>query len=170
MNAQITPPTDSELEEFWARAKPHADLNLLPTYLGTNPLEVIRPNAWSFGSTAGEADRLLDLVVTGKKTATSSDSRWYDDETPAPAVGEMSIIVNSHGRPKALVVTTQVATVPFDEVDAEHAQLEGEGDLSLAQWRESHEGYFSETPPPGVSFSPMMPVLLQQFAVLYKES
>ncbi|HMU36847.1 MAG TPA: ASCH domain-containing protein, partial [Marmoricola sp.] len=93
-----------------------------------------------------------------------------DDQTPAPQVGEMSIIVNSHGRPKALVVTTQVTTVPFDEVDAEHARLEGEGDLSLEQWRESHEGYFAATPPPGVSFSLTMPVLLQQFAVLYHEA
>lgn len=170
MNAQITPPTDSELEEFWARAKPHADLNLLPTYLGTNPLEVIRPNAWSFGSTAGEADRLLDLVVTGKKTATSSDSRWYDDETPAPAVGEMSIIVNSHGRPRALIVTTHAEVVPFAEVDAEHARLEGEGDLSLDYWREVHQRYFTENPPEGADFTTDMPVLTERFTVLYEEA
>ncbi len=169
MNAGLTEPQDSDLEDFWQRAKPHADLNTLPVYMGVNPLEVVRPNAWAFSSHPGEADRLLELVIGGRKTAMSSDARWYDDQTPAPHVGEMSIIVNSHGRPKALLVTTQVDTVPFDEVDAEHARLEGEGDLTQDYWRQSHQGYFTETPPPGASFSPTMLVLLEQFAVLYKE-
>ena len=170
MNAELTPPEDSELEAFWLRAKPHAELNLLPSYLGVNPLEVIRPNAWAFSNSPGEADRLLELVVTGKKTATSSDARLYDEETPAPHVGEMSILVNSHGRPRALIVTTETDTVPFDEVDEEHARLEREGDLSLAHWRETHERHFTDNPPAGLGFEQKLPVLTERFTVLYEEA
>lgn len=170
MNAGLTQPQDSDLEDFWQRAKPHADLNTLPVYMGVNPLEVVRPNAWAFSTHPGEADRLLELVISGDKTATSSDARWYDDQTPAPQVGEMSIIVNSHGRPRALIVTTHAEVVPFAEVDAEHARLEGEGDLSLDYWREVHQRYFTENPPEGADFTTDMPVLTERFTVLYEEA
>lgn len=162
--------SDTALAEFWERAKPHADLNVIPGYLGVNPLEVVRPNAWSFSNRPGESDRLLELVAAGKKTATSSDARWYDETTPAPVVGEMSILVNSHDRPRVLIVTTHVETVPFDQVSEEHARLEGEGDLSLAHWRETHERYFTENPPAGAEFSQQLPVLTERFVVLYQET
>ena len=34
--------------------------------------------------------------------------------------------------------------VPFDEVSKEHAYKEGEGDRSLAYWRDVHEDFFAE--------------------------
>jgi uncharacterized protein YhfF len=32
--------------------------------------------------------------------------------------------------------------LPFDEVTAEYAAIEGEGDGSLAYWREAHRAFF----------------------------
>ena len=55
--------------------------------------------------------------------------------------------------------------VPFDEVDADHARDEGEGDQSLEHWRVSHERFFTEHSDGG--FSPDMPVVLERFSVLY---
>jgi uncharacterized protein YhfF len=56
--------------------------------------------------------------------------------------------------------------VPFDEVDEEHARLEGEGDRSLAHWRTDHERFFSEASARG--FEPDMPVVLERFEVIYQ--
>ena len=67
-------------------------------------------------------------------------------------------------------MTTQVDIVPFDEVSAEHAYLEGEGDRSLANWRELHERFFTEHALHGDGFSPDMPVVLQRFVVLYSQT
>ena len=67
-------------------------------------------------------------------------------------------------------MTTQVDIVPFDEVSAEHAHLEGEGDRSLVTWREVHERFFTEHAVHRHGFSRDMPVVLQRFAVLYSRS
>jgi uncharacterized protein YhfF len=62
-----------------------------------------------------------------------------------------------------------VTVVPFDQVDAGHARLEGEGDLSLAYWREVHERYFTDHATNDRGFAPEMPVVLERFRVVYQE-
>ena len=49
--------------------------------------------------------------------------------------------------------------VPFDEVDEEHAYLEGEGDRSLEYWREVHERFFTEHATHDRGFATDMPVV-----------
>ena len=56
--------------------------------------------------------------------------------------------------------------VPFGEVDAEHAAAEGEGDLSLDHWRDVHRRFF-ERSAGGEPVTDDMPVLLEEFSVLY---
>lgn len=58
--------------------------------------------------------------------------------------------------------------VRFEEVDEEHARLEGEGDLSLAHWRQVHRRFFSETGTHGRDFTDDMPVVLERFEVIYR--
>ena len=65
------------------------------------------------------------------------------------------------------VVTTAVQIVPFDEVDAEHARLEGEGDQSLAHWRAVHEDFFTEHAAHDHGFASDMPIVCQRFEVLH---
>ncbi len=45
--------------------------------------------------------------------------------------------------PVLICRNTQVQIVPFNEVTAEYAAIEGEGDGSLAYWREAHWAFFS---------------------------
>ncbi|EWS99812.1 RNA-binding protein [Intrasporangium oryzae NRRL B-24470] len=130
----------------------------------------LRPPAWAFGATPEQADELLALVLSGIKTATSGALWDYEaegEELPTP--GALDIVTDGRGVPHALIVTTQVDIVPFDEVGAEHAFLEGEGDRSLGTWREVHERFFTEHAVHGRGFSRDMPVVLQRFAVLYSE-
>src|SRR5690625_4059727 len=71
------------------------------------------------------------------------------------------------GRPRALIVTTEVAIVAFRDVDADHAAAEGEGDLSLAHWRTVHERFFTdELTQVGRGFSQDTAVVLERFRLL----
>jgi uncharacterized protein YhfF len=167
------PGTDgsSEIESFWQVARTRAKLNPTGYYTGERPLGSLRPPAWAFGATPEQADELLALVLSGIKTATAGalwDYEAEDEELPTP--GTLGIVTDGRGVPHALVVTTRVEIVPFDEVSAEHAYLEGEGDRSLATWREVHEGFFTEHAVHSRGFSRDMPVVLQRFAVLYRQT
>ncbi len=144
------------IEDYWREARialPH-----LP-----EPL----PEAWGFGATPEHADELLQLVLRGIKVGTAS-SVWDYEETgdPLPTVGELSIILDGTGAPRAVIETTGIDVVPFDEVDEAHAFAEGEGDRTLAHWREVHERYWrthSESPR---GYAPDMPVLCERFRLL----
>ncbi len=157
---------DSELDAFWEISREHAQLSGVPTYMGANPVRALRPPAWSFGATPEQSDELLGLVLDGTKTASASARTDYADaEEPLPEPGMLGIVLDGSGHPRALVVTTQARVVPFDQVDAEHAREEGEGDGSLEHWREVHERAFTEHCAGG--FQPDMLVVLERFRVLY---
>ncbi|MCA0378022.1 MAG: ASCH domain-containing protein [Actinobacteria bacterium] len=128
------------------------------------------PEAWAFGATPDHADGLLALVLDGTKTGTASsfwDYEWTGD--PLPAVGEYSIILDARNRPRAVIEIVEVAVVPFSAVTEQHAHSEGEGDRTLASWREIHERYWrlhSENPR---GFEADMPVVCEQFRLVYRE-
>jgi uncharacterized protein YhfF len=154
-----TTPGPREVVLFWQRAR--RKLRSLPTE---------RPQAWSFGATRAHADELLRLVLTGVKTATSS-SVWDMEATgeQVPQPGELSIILDGAGMPRALLETTWVQILPFDRVDAEFAHDEGEDDRSLESWRKVHERYWRDHSADPRGFEPDMPVACERFRVLYQE-
>lgn len=124
------------------------------------------PESWAFGDHARLADELLALVLDGTKTATAgalADYEAHDEQLPEP--GDLAIVLDGAGEPRALLQVTHVEVRPFSEVDAEHAWLEGEGDRSLAHWREGHERFFARASVDG--FDPAMPVVLERFVVLH---
>jgi uncharacterized protein YhfF len=127
------------------------------------------PPAWAFGDTPALADELLALVLDGSKTATTSP--WWEYETddePFPQVGQLSILLDGAGEPRCVIETTEVTVAPMDEVDASFAHAEGEGDRTLATWREDHEHYFRRTMPRrGCAFDPSMPLVLERFSLLW---
>lgn len=128
--------------------------------------------AWGFGDGAQMADELGALVVAGTKTATASARQVYQIEgEPLPAVGDLSVILDGRGAPLCLIETTEVTVKPFNEVDPQFAYDEGEGDRSLAFWREAHRQFFSrEAAAGGWTFSEDMAVVLERFRVLYRPS
>ncbi|KRE42265.1 ASCH domain-containing protein [Knoellia sp. Soil729] len=161
---------DERVHTFWEVASAHARLNGVPAYFGPNVLDSVPPPAWSFGTGAEEADNLLALVLAGTKTATASAQWDYAaDNEPLPEPGALSIILAGTGQPRALIETTDVEIVPFDQVTEEHARLEGEGDLSLDYWREVHEKFFREVATHAHGFVADMPVVCERFRVLYSE-
>lgn len=166
-SASMSELSGPDLQSFWDLARFHAKLNPLPTYFPPTGLEMVPPPAWSFGASPEQADRLLALVLDGTKTATAG--AWWDYQADElPTVGTLSILLDGAGHPRALIVVTDVRVVPFDEVDAEHARLEGEGDLSVDSWRSAHEDFFSSIAGDGQAFSRDMPVVLERFEVVYQ--
>ena len=160
--------SDDELEAFWVESRTRARLDSIGTYGGSTVLASLRPPAWAFGATPEQADELLGLVLAGEKTATAGALWDYEAEgEPLPQVGGMSIVLDGGGHPRALIATTAVAVVPFDEVDAEHAAAEGEDDRTLASWRRIHEEFFTRHAEHERGFHPDMPVVLERFRLLY---
>nr|WP_062389649.1 ASCH domain-containing protein [Demequina iriomotensis] len=130
-----------------------------------------RPAAWGFGATRTQADSLLELVLAGVKTGTASALWELEAEGESvPEAGELSILLDGAGMPQALIETTAVRIVPFDRVDAEHAASEGEGDRTLAHWREVHERFWRTYGRMTRAFTPDMPVVCERFRLLRVEA
>lgn len=170
-SADDTSPTQDEaIAAFWEIAKHQANLVSIPGYFGPTPVESVPPPAWSFGATPEHAEELLQLVLDGTKTATASALWDYGSGAELlPQPGTLGIVLDGDDRPRALLMTTDVHVVPFDQVGDEHARLEGEGDLSLAHWREAHERFFSEHATHDRGFTLDMPVVLERFEVIYQD-
>ena len=123
--------------------------------------------AWAFGD---DADRLASLVLEGRKSATASvyDLYAYDNEE-LPEAGSYSVILDSEDRAVCVIMDTEVRIVPFRDVDEEHARLEGEGDLSLAYWREVHRKCFTQwMKEAGMAFRDSTKIVLEKFEVVYR--
>jgi len=164
----IADPRQDEIDAFWTEARMRANLNRLEVYCGPTELDSLQPPASSFGGSREVADKLADLIVAGTKTATSSAVwDWEADGDDLPRRGDLEIVLDGSGHPRALIVTTAVEIVPFDEVDAEHARLEGEGDQSLDHWRAVHEDFFTEHAAHDHGFASDMPIVCQRFEVLH---
>jgi len=84
-----------------------------------------------------------------------------------PQVGDLSVILDGAGAPRAVIETTELRVVPFEEVDAEHAHAEGEGDRTLAHWRAVHERFWREHSENERGYAPDMPVLCERFRLVY---
>lgn len=88
---------------------------------------------WSFGI---DNDKLVNLVLLGKKTATTS----LYDENDIPIIGEGSILVFDNKNKACITKTKKVIITEFKNITEELASLEGEG--SYEEWKNKHIEYF----------------------------
>lgn len=144
---------------------------LWEAYRKSNPDAPKVYEAWAFGDSKEMADELADLVIKGIKTATASNYVLYElEEEALPHVGLHNVILNGDGEAVAIMETTSVEVIPFDEVTAEQAYLEGEGDRSLAYWREVHEEFYrKELEAIGREFTHKIPIVCERLKLLYKK-
>jgi uncharacterized protein YhfF len=85
------------------------------------------------------ADELAALVLAGVKCATC----WAAAEGAVTELGKHMVMVDSAGRPLAVIETTELTRRRFGDVDADFAYDEGEDDRSLDSWRRAHRCYFT---------------------------
>ena len=104
------------------------------------------------------------LVRDGPKRATASLRSAYEDGEPIPQAGELSVILDGDGDPLCVIRATHVEIRRFADVDEEFAWTEGEGDRSLAYWRESHIRFFATQ---GTPLDETTPLVLERFDLLW---
>jgi len=149
--------TSTEIKVFWNN---FINANSKLEYLRQREID-----AWSFGNTPEMADHLVGLVLAGKKIATCSLLRVYQDESIAiPSVGVYSIICDGRNHPKCVVFYTDTFICKFNEVTEKHAYEEGEGDQTLSYWQKVHREFFE----PYGNFRENEELLCERFRVVYK--
>jgi uncharacterized protein YhfF len=127
------------------------------------------PPAWHFCDTQADADACARLVLARRKRATAPSLWGFEHRAEAmPLVGALDIVTFWNGEACAIIRTTHVSVVPFSAVSAEFAAAEGEGDGSLAYWRQAHWAYYTRELA-GTRRVPSldMPVVCQYFEVVY---
>lgn len=160
--ARDRPEIPPAIADYWAQCKA-----ALPTANDARFYE-----AFHFGDSEELANSLAALVLAGRKRATAGLLWGLDAEAKrSPRPGDLSVVTDWSGQPLCVIETVAVEVVPFDEVTAEFAATEGEGDGSLAFWRQAHAEYFARECA-GIGRTPNgdMPVVCERFAVVYRGS
>ena len=154
--------TQEVIEAYWQK--------FLSTLAGDSPYHAKTYVAEGWGDSPAMADELGALIVQGAKTATCSAVwAWEAEGNPIPQAGLITIALDGRGEPLCIVEAVEMTVRKYNEVDADFAREEGEGDLSLNYWREEHRNFFSRVLPKiGKEFSEDMPLVCERFRVIYK--
>ena len=115
------------------------------------------------------ANELLHLVLIGQKKATASSFWGYELEGEnIPKVGDLSIVTDWEGVPRCVIETIAIAVIPFSDITYDICKREGEDD-TLESWRAGHIRFFKEEGSEiGYEFRDDMPVVFEDFEVVYQ--
>ncbi len=156
------------IEAYWQvflESLPEQSLQRTEALLRT-PMYVAE--AW--GDNPELADELAALIIAGTKTASCSSLwDWDVHQQSLPHIGLKTIVLDGQNEPVCIVETTEVFGQKFQDVDANFAFEEGEGDRSLEFWRAAHWRYFTRTLKPlDVKPTLEMPLVCERFRVIYR--
>ncbi|HZK36712.1 MAG TPA: ASCH domain-containing protein [Aeromicrobium sp.] len=86
---------------------------------------------------------MVAAIRNGSKTSTTSTVIEYSVESEAlPQVGQRQIVVDSDGKPAAVIEIAAVTHARLSDIDLQHARDEGEGFESVDEWRRAHEEFW----------------------------
>ena len=124
------------------------------------------------GDSEASANHGAQLILSGKKTATSCLLWEFEAaNTPAPKVGNLSILLDGNDNPACVVETIEADIRGFDTADAAFARDYGEWDGTLSTWQEKNWAYncrLCETL--GKEPRRDMPMVFERFRVVYPVS
>ena len=151
---QPLPPVEAMISELAARG----------IALPSGPVRVD-----GYGDSVELSTELLDLIRSGRKRAGTGLVWAYDhDREPIAKSGDIEVVVDHLNRPALVTRIVSSETVAFNEVSAEYAATEGEGDGSLEYWRKGHWNFFSrECRRIGREPTETLPVICNVFEVLH---
>ena len=99
---------------------------------------------FSFDITEESANALLELVLSGKKRATSSSLHAYElDGEPIPKEGDLSIVTDWAGNPRCVIMTKEVTIIPYKDMTFDICSREGE-DARIAEYVRLFNEQYSE--------------------------
>lgn len=116
------------------------------------------------------ANVCAELIRIGQKTATCSLNHWYESgEEAMPAIGHLMVVLDWDKAPICIIEIDSVETCKYNEVTAEFAYAEGEGDRSLDWWRKAHWDFFAkECTELAIEPNENMKLVLERFHVVYQ--
>lgn len=145
--------------------------HLWKEYLTKHPTKSLKkvPISFYFCDNQKDADECASLVVQSIKQATATSLWWFEQyNEPLPKIGDYYIVTDWNGKAKAVIETTKIELVPFNEITEEFAATEGEGDRSLEYWKKVHEAYYKrEMEPLGKVFNKEMTIVCEYFKTIY---
>ena len=99
-----------------------------------------------FGNPGESREKLISLILDGKKRATAGTLEWdyIAENEPIETVGERLAVLDNQKSQVATIEITRVEVRKFSEVPDEFALAEAEGDLSGADFRKSHLEFWSK--------------------------
>lgn len=102
------------------------------------------PKVEHFCDNEKAANECAKLVQKGVKRATSHSLLGLQLRNERlPKIGDFRIVTDWGGTAKCIVRTTAVQLKPLFSIDENYAQKEGEGNKSLAYWKETHWEYYT---------------------------
>ena len=149
------------IEGFWQEFLSATNKNPLLKHTGD----------WCFDLPEHETNYLINLILSGKKTATTSCLLSYEIENDTlPQVGEYDILTDLDGNPLCVLQTTNVTVLPFKDVTFDICKREGEND-SIESWQALHREFFiKEGKELGYIFTDDALVVFEDFEVVYSKS
>lgn len=118
--------------------------------------------ALELGTPGPMRERLNGLVLAGTKRATAGTLEEYEDNE-LEEVGERLVLVGDHLNRIAVVEVTETSLTTFAAVPHSLAEAEGEGDISMETWRETHRQFWEAE---GLVVTDDMPVFLVYFRLI----
>ncbi len=140
--------------------------------------EISQPPADGFyrvrflGGTPEITEAITKLILAGDKTGTFTSPWMYEgDRSITPVAGGYSVLTDSHGDPAAVLKTTFLMTVPFNQITEKETAIDGPPVRPLEVWRPVHVTFFTgELNARGKTFVEDMPVTVEAFEVVCARS
>jgi uncharacterized protein YhfF len=146
---------------------------LWKNYIAENPenKSLKTPISFYFCDNKKDANECAELVVNGIKQATATSLWWFEKNNEIlPKIGDQYIVTDWDGNAKAIVETTKIEKVPYNQISSEFAEIEGEGDKSLEYWKRVHLAYYTrEMKSFKEEFDENMIIVCEQFKLIYAE-
>lgn len=102
------------------------------------------PQVIHFWDNKEDADHSAELVKKGaKKAVTDSLLGLQYRNQPLPKIGDFKVVTNWEGEAQCIIKLTSVKLKPYFSIDGAYAQLEGEGDKGLGNWKKTHWDYYT---------------------------
>lgn len=122
----------------------------------------------SIGSTPESTAIITRLVLEGQKTGTFTSPWMYEgDRSITPVVGGYSVLLDESESPRAVLKTTGLMIVPFDQITEKETAIDGPAVRPLDVWRPIHVTFFTnELEARGKEFAQDMPVTVEKFEVV----
>ena len=134
-------------------------------------LDIAEYDAYSYGYPE-VADEILAALLRGDKRATTGLKCLYElEKEPLPQEGQYSVILDSRGLPHCITRITKIEITKFRDISEKYAFIEGEGDKSLAYWRDAHREVFTRECREDfqMDFSEDMECVCEYFEVVYQD-